>query len=71
MNLVDQMPSDPHQMEDLLPRLLPDLSKLTNLTALNLAENQLCAFPAALEKMPHLRFLDLSGNEQLQASFPS
>ncbi len=45
---------------------LPDLSKLTNLTALNLSDNRLTRVPPVLSKLKQLRFLDLSCNQELQ-----
>lgn len=47
---------------------LPDLSKLTNLTALNLSDNRLSRVPPVLSKLKQLRFLDLSCNQELQVS---
>ena len=45
---------------------LPDLSKLTNLTALNLSDNRLTRVPPVLSKLKQLRLLDLSCNQELQ-----
>ncbi|DBA80730.1 hypothetical protein WJX77_008398 [Trebouxia sp. C0004] len=49
---------------------LPDLSKLTNLTALNLSDNRLTRVPPVLSKLKQLRFLDLSCNQELQVLSP-
>ncbi|DBA87081.1 hypothetical protein WJX79_000451 [Trebouxia sp. C0005] len=49
---------------------LPDLSKLTNLTALNLSDNRLTRVPPVLSKLKQLRFLDLSCNQELQVQSP-
>ena len=45
---------------------LPDLSKLTSLTALNLSDNRLTRVPPVLSKLKQLRFLDLNCNQELQ-----
>ena len=45
---------------------LPDLSKLTNLTALNLSDNCLPRVPPVLFKLKKLQFLDLSCNAEMQ-----
>ena len=45
---------------------LPDLAKLTNLTALNLSDNRLTRVPPVLSKLKQLQFLDLSCNSELQ-----
>ena len=45
---------------------LPDLSNLTNLTALNLSDNRLTRVPPVLAKLKQLSYLDLSCNQELQ-----
>ncbi len=47
---------------------LPDLSKLTNLTALNLSDNRLTRVPPVLAKLKQLHYLDLSCNQELQVN---
>ena len=49
-----------------LRKHLPDLSKLTNLTALNLSDNSLTRVPPVLCKLQKLQYLDLSCNAALQ-----
>jgi hypothetical protein len=51
-------------------RLAPDLSPLTRLRALNLADNNLGAPPPWLPKLRGLKVLDMSGNFFLQAPQP-
>lgn len=51
-----------------LRKHLPDLSKLTNLTALNLSDNCLTWVPPVLCKLKKLQYLDLSCNAALQVS---
>lgn len=45
---------------------LPDLSRLSSLTALNLSDNRLTRVPAMLAKLKQLRMLDMSCNQELQ-----
>lgn len=49
-------------------RMLPDLSNLVQLTALNLSENMLQSVPTSISKLTNLRALDLSCNEDLTVS---
>ena len=45
---------------------LPDLSRLSSLTALNLSDNRLTRVPPMLAKLKQLRMLDMSCNQELQ-----
>ena len=45
---------------------LPDLSRLSRLTALNLADNNLMEVPPCLLKLTGLEVLDLSGAQRLE-----
>lgn len=45
---------------------LPDLSRLSSLTALNLSDNRLVRVPPMLAKLQQLRMLDMSCNQELQ-----
>lgn len=64
--LIEQ--AQPLGQHEPLPRMLPDLSRLKNLTALNLCENKLTAVPAMLSMMTSLQFLDLSANELMKVA---
>lgn len=45
---------------------LPDLSRLSRLTALNLSDNRLTRVPPMIGKLKQLKMLDLSCNQELQ-----
>ena len=45
---------------------LPDLSRLSRLTALNLSDNRLTRVPPVIGKLKQLQMLDLSCNQELQ-----
>lgn len=45
---------------------LPDLSRLSSLTALNLSDNRLTRMPPMLAKLKQMRMLDMSCNQELQ-----
>lgn len=45
---------------------LPDLSRLSRLTALNLSDNRLTRVPPVIGKLKQLKLLDLSCNQELQ-----
>ncbi|KAL3155844.1 hypothetical protein ABBQ32_012854 [Trebouxia sp. C0010 RCD-2024] len=49
---------------------LPDLSRLSRLTALNLSDNRLTRVPPMIGKLKQLKMLDLSCNQELQVASP-
>lgn len=65
-------PSGPNTAPDALrTRTLPNLDRLTALSALSLAENYLDHVPLCLEKLKRLQFLDLSLNPCMQVWRPA
>lgn len=47
---------------------LPDVSRLSRLTALNLSDNRLTRVPPMIGKLKQLQMLDLSCNQEMQVS---